>query len=132
MSRKSLFFGSIVLLLTTLLIFAGCDNSVSPGAPGPAGTPGAEGPQGNQGEEGDPGIAADAFLPGPTVRASDLDYNYEVMGRDVAVLGTSVTRVTGVIPSGKTLYVLGNVIVGNDVPAITDTLVLEDGAKLIL
>jgi hypothetical protein len=122
MSRKSLFFGSIVLLLTMLFALTGCDNPA-----GPAGPQGPQGPESEKpGPEGPEG-PADAYLSGDAGGAiTDIELALAFELREVVVLGTSVTSVYGKVPARKTLYVLGpNTAVTED-----EKLTIEDGATI--
>jgi hypothetical protein len=124
MSRKSLFFGSIVLILAMLFALAGCKDPV-------AGPQGPQGDQGNQGDKGDSiqggtGDTGAGGLSGDDIRAVDLDDAFAKS--DVVTLLSNVQTVYGKVPSGGTLRVLGEAIT---VPA-ERTLELENGATLII
>jgi hypothetical protein len=125
MLKKSLIFGSIVLLLAMVFALAGCNNPA-----GPEGPPGkdsiVEGPQGNKGPEGIP----EAYIGGSAggdVYPLDLTKAFEKS--EMVVLLSSVTSVSGTVKAGTTLYVLGKVGVG--VGGVhTGKLVIEDGATI--
>jgi hypothetical protein len=126
MSRKSLFFGSIVLILAMLFALAGCKDPV-------AGPQGPRGDQGNQGKQGDSiqGPAGDigaGGLSGVSVSAVDLEDAFNDSGSGIVTLFSDVASVYGKVPAGKTLRVLGEYVA---VPALR-TLELEDGATLII
>jgi hypothetical protein len=129
MLKKSLVFGSIVILLGMLLAFTGCKNPAGPeGPPGDQGTPGTPGTtpggddgngNGNGGDNGgDNGgnngggetllVPADAYpLIASVVTADDLAAAFEASTTKLVVLRPSVTTVYGEVPLGAALYVLG-------------------------
>jgi hypothetical protein len=122
MSKKSLFFGSTVLLIAMLFTLAGCNNPT-----GPEGPKGDTGLQGNQGQEikGDQGFDGDFGGYRLTAVVKPVDLEVAFQEADVAVLITTVRSVYGLVPPGKTLVVLGDAPV-----AVGQRLELGDGAVL--
>jgi hypothetical protein len=122
MSKKSLFFGSTVLLIAMLFTLAGCDNPT-----GPEGPKGDTGLQGNQGQEviGDQGSDGDFGGYRLTGYVTPVDLEVAFQEYDRAILLTNVRSVYGIVPPGKTLVVLGAAPV-----AVGQRLELGDGAVL--
>jgi hypothetical protein len=122
MSKKSLFFGSTVLLIAMLFTLAGCDNPAGP--EGPKGDNGTGGLQGSEGLEvtGPDGEFGGYRLSG-IVKPVDLEQAF--LRDDVVILQYNVASVYGVVPEGGTLIVLGPTIV-----AVDEDLTLKDGAKV--
>jgi hypothetical protein len=132
MLKKSLVFGSIVLLLGILLAFTGCDNPAGPagpkgpqGDPGTPGTPGLPGGGNNNGEDdGDDNGGGDEILVPPQgayvldcdpttgeVTAEQLAAAFAedskiVFARNVTNPGV-IGTIDGVVPEGCALYVAG-------------------------
>jgi hypothetical protein len=122
MSKKSLIFGSIVLLLAMVFALTGCDN--------PAGPKGDPGDPGN-GLKGDQGLVGGGGLSGGVVRAVDLEEAFALS--DLVIVQSNVIRISGVVPAGKTLKILGEgVLVEDPGTAGIQDLELEAGATLII
>jgi hypothetical protein len=126
MSRKSLFFGSIVLILAMLFALSGCKDPVA-GPAGPQGDTGPDGPQGNT-VQGPTGPTGSGGLSGDNITAVDLVEAFETSKTGVVTLFSNVGSVYGVVPPGKTLKVLGDYVA---VPT-GRSLVLREGATLII
>jgi hypothetical protein len=119
MLKKSLVFGSIVLLLGMLLAFAACDNPAGPeGPPGPPGPTGPSGPSnpgtGPETPPVDPPPGPELVIPagyvfngfnttGGAVTAAALAEAFT--NNDVIVLGDGINSIYGEIPAGKALFV---------------------------
>jgi hypothetical protein len=129
MSRKSLFFGSIVLILAMLFTLAGCNNPA--GGVGPEGPQGPSGPAstqpGPQGPVGPTGPGIQSLTANPVDEAL-LSFYFDYKDFEGIVLEPGVTTVSGTVPAGKTLYV----VVGAAGVVTVDSagLILEDGATL--
>jgi hypothetical protein len=123
MSRKSLFFGSIVLILAMLFALAGCKDPVA----GPQGPRGDQGDQGKQGDTGRPGntVQGDPGGGGLSGAVTAVDLDVAFSKSDEVILLSNVTSVYGVVPANKKLIVLGNTLVADG-----KELKLESGAVL--
>jgi hypothetical protein len=117
MSKKSLIFGSIVLLLAMVFALTGCDNPAGP--EGPKGDPG-------NGLKGDQGLVGGGGLSGGEVRAVDLEEAFALS--DLVIVQSNVTSIEGVVPAGKTLKILGDDV---SIPSGA-ALELKEGAELII
>jgi hypothetical protein len=102
MLRKSLILGSITLLLVMLFAFTGCEGPV-----GPAGDPGDPGRNGNPGDNGYNANPAGLYYSGPDVSDVDLVAAFDL--GDVVILRSGVETVSGEVPAGKKLVVLGSI-----------------------
>jgi hypothetical protein len=126
MSRKSLFFGSIVLILAMLFALAGCKDPVA----GPQGPQGDQGDQGKQGDsiQGDTGKTGSGGFSAGNISAVDLEDAFNDSGSGIVTLFSDVDSVYGKVPAGKTLKVLAE----DAIVPVGRTLELEDGATLII
>jgi hypothetical protein len=100
MLKKSLIFGSIVLLLAMVFALSGCSN--------PAGPKGDPGDQGDTGNRGDPGIPGGVSLAAPTITPAVLALAFDQ--GDIVILETTVTEVSGFVPKDNILYILGSAV----------------------
>jgi hypothetical protein len=125
MLRKSLILGSMTLLLVMLFAFTGCEGPV-----GPAGPAGGDGTDGRSGQDGGMGNPGGYGVGGTEIKDTELKAIFEDRG-NVVIVESSVLSISGEVPEGKTLIVIGGETAVSGQLTVKGTLELKDAASML-